>query len=420
MSEKTTKAEVIPFSVDSKSAWHSVLKYLAQKEDTPVDIACGSCLVSSERMYYPVERLTINYEAQWNATSIFMRYWTETRTWLAQEVHYFDRWGREHNKPGFDYYDSKKGKWKTGTFNPIESRVRGYSGSASARPWDPREVTVQKAEDVPCEEETGRRNSSGTVKDSILNVLSERYPFFEKLYGSYNNGERNAYSDEAVRGTAVGKVVLADGEKKKELVAKAGNVAQEKCIQQIPGQKYANFSMGFKHEIDSAVWYYPAYKVVYKYQDKQYECLVSGCVVGCVYETAAPADDFLNTISQQSETRKKELNQSKKKATKQILIAGVVVELIAILGIFYNLVKITAGEGGKVGVIVWLVIAVSAIVFSRIMFAKRRRIKSDILNVDNEKETTVQNRQDRKMKIFDIMADDNLTDIEKEKKCKEV
>ncbi|MCM1529900.1 MAG: hypothetical protein NC093_07905 [Alistipes sp.] len=320
ITENTIK-EVIPFDVDSTVAWNSLLKHLAQKEDTPVNIASESRYISSEKIYYPVERLTVNYEAKWNAVSIFMRYWTETETYFVQEVHYFDRWGREHTQPGFDYFDTESGKWRTGTFHPIKSRVKGYSGSVTSRPWDPREVTVEKSREIPYEQETGRKNSSGTVKSNMINALSERYPFFNVLYGTYSNGERSVYSDEAVEGTVVDEMIFADGEKNKELILKAKNVAQETCIKQIPGQKYANFSMDFVHNIDREIWYYPAYKIVYTYQDKQYECLVSGACCDCVYETTYPTDDFMNTIFQDSEKEKDELKQKKKKVTKELLIS---------------------------------------------------------------------------------------------------
>ena len=101
---------------------------------------------------------------------------TETETYLKPEIHYFDRWGTGHKHPGFDYLDPKTHKWRSGTFNPITSRVKGYSGSVGTKPWTPTEVTVEATRENSYEEETGRENSSGTVNDSILDVLAERYP----------------------------------------------------------------------------------------------------------------------------------------------------------------------------------------------------------------------------------------------------
>lgn len=418
MAERMIKKEVIPFSVDGKAAWRSVLRHLAQKEDTPMDIACESRLVSSKRIFYPVERLTVNYEAHWKAVSIFIEEQTETYT--VQEVHYFDRWGREHNSPGFDYYED--GKWHNGSFHPIHSRTKGYSGSRDARPWDPREVTVEK--ERKWEEEIGRKNSSGTEKHSVLNVLDQRYPFFSTLYGSYTGGERIAFSDEAVQGAVVEEVILANDEKKKQLIAKVAGNAQEICIKKIPGQKYANFHMDFANDTDGEVWYYPAYKIVYMYQGKQYECLVSGCTVDRVYETTHPTDSVYDDLVNQTEKRASELVEQRKNATKTIAISiavGLFVELIAALMVLHSLVSLFVnGISGFLGFVFWGAVAVGMGYFVYKKYMERKNIVSEHENIHKEKENTIQNRQDRKRKILDIMTDDNLSDDEKKRRCKEI
>ena len=415
--------EIIPCSIDSKVAWNSVLKYMIQKEDTPVDIACESRFISYEMIYYPIERVKINYKAQWQAESIFIRRWTETETYLKPEIHYFDRWGTEHKHPGFDYLDPKTHKWRSGTFNPITSRVKGYSGSVGTKPWTPTEVTVEATRENSYEEETGRENSSGTVNDSILDVLAERYPFFNILYGNYNSKERLPYSDEALKKAIVDGIVLINNQKKNELVKKAENIAQKQCEGRIPGQKYRNFYMDFTYDISSEIWYYPAYKIVYMYQNRQYECLVSGCTVDCVYETAHPIDSTSSNLLSPANLRSSELIEKRKKVTKTIAISiliGSVVEFISILMVLSKLISLFIGQGGFLGLFLWLAIMAGTGYFVYQKFLERKTIVSKNENIHAEKDNMIRNRQDRKKKIFDIITDDRLNNDEKREKCKTI
>lgn len=416
MDEHMIKKEVIPFSIDSRAAWHSVLKYFIQKEDTPVDIACGSRFISCEMMYYPVERGKINYEAQWQAESIFIKQWTEMETCLKKEVHYFDRFGTEHEHPGFDYLDPKTHKWRSGTFNPITSRARGYSGSTGTRPWQPLEVTVEETREVLREKETGRENSSGTVKDSEIEVFAERYPFFKILYGNYKNGkERVPYSDEELKTATVDGVVLINGSQQMELINKAKDKAEKQCIGRIPGQKYRNFQMEFIiHDMSSEIWYYPAYKIVYMYQNETYECLVSGCTAEAVYETVHPTDNNYSNILSQVDIRSSELINQRKKSTKTIAIALIVEVISVLLAPLYFLL----GTEGFLQFIFWFAVMIGNGYFIYKEFLKRKKFVSEKENVHKEKDNLAQNRRERKKKIFDIMTDDSLNDDEKRERCR--
>ena len=134
MDFENCEAFVVPFGLNEKSAWKQVLCYLSKDKTTPVDVACHSRVVSIDRQYYPVERLEVNYIAKWSAISVAVKRWTEQETHYEQQVHYFDRFGEEHGEPGFDYFDAKDGRWKRGSVHFVQSKIRGYSGDASAKP----------------------------------------------------------------------------------------------------------------------------------------------------------------------------------------------------------------------------------------------------------------------------------------------
>lgn len=425
MNKKECSISLIPFDVDSVTAWHSLLKYLTMQNDTPTDIACESRLISSEKIYYPVERLTVNYKSQWEAVSIFKEYWTERETWLEQEIHYFDRFGMEHTKPGFDYFDRETGRWKSGTFNPIKSKIKGYSGSVDARPWNPKEVTVQKSRDVPYEREINRQNTSGNADGSLLKILTDQYPFFRSLYANYNGGERILYSNEAIEGIEVQEAVLLDESGVNQVISKAKSKAKSKCINQIPGQEYTNFQMTFAHVIDREFWYFPAYKIIYVYKNEKFECLVSGCTVDSVYETIHPTDSDLENILQKKNKMKTQLGEKKKKINTDLFMSIV----ISLLVVFVGSPMLMSIVNSVVNNLFLIMVVNTAIVVGIIYFAYKKirakcselkAVKLEISDVDKMHDDAIQNRQKKKNRIFEIMTDENLTDNEKKEKCESV
>lgn len=238
-------AFVVPFSLDETSVWKQALRYLSEDDETPVEAVCHSRVVSIDKEYYPVRRLEINYTAKWSAVSIFIEYWTEQETHYEQRIHYFDRFGEEHERSGFDYFDAKAGRWKSGALHPIKSRRKGYSGDAGTRPWTPREVTVPVTENIPCQRETGRKRTSGEVSETHLCQYAQGYPFESALASMFGSSDfltfdfnseltedqKIPYSEEVLQNVKVIKqpCLLEESDLASEL-SKAKSEAKKKCV----------------------------------------------------------------------------------------------------------------------------------------------------------------------------------------------
>lgn len=422
MDLKNCEAYVIPFSVQENSAWKSVIQYLSKRETTPVEAICNSRIVSVDKEYYPVEHLELTYEAKWNAISVFKEYWTEEETHYEQQVHYFDRLGKEHERPGFDYFDVKSGKWKNGAYNPITSTLKGYSGNANARPWKPVEVTVAVTEKIPYERETGRKRNSGNVTGKHIYQHTKGYTFFYDLFSDSGKIEKVPYAAEYIKSEKVMTQPEPFGESDYNSVYSAAKSnARDQCIKKIPGQAYADFHMNIECDDVIQVWYYPVYHIIYEFNKQEYECLASGCQEGSVYGKTAPEDGSIESAKQEYEKQNSELKARKKKCWLKfakiwlgMFVFGVfsmsLIPLVAVIGSAGNII------GSILNMALWGVV----IYLCWTNYKDIKNIKKEIKENEEAKNNIIPIRQKKKQAIMDVVINDNLNDIEKAEKCKEI
>lgn len=419
MDFKNCEAFVIPFRVKEASAWKNVIQYLSKKETTPVEAICNSHVVSVDKEYYPIGRLEIVYTAKWNAISVFKEYWTEQETHYEKEIHYFDRWGNEHKQSGFDYYDSKSGKWKSGSWHPFKSNIKGYSGDASTRPWEPMEVTVTVTEDIPCERETGRKKNAGSINGNYIYQHSEGFPFFHSLFSDVKADMKIPYSEEAIQDGKKMEQVHPFSESDYNFVfSKAKSEAQDRCIKQIPGQAYANFRMEFDSNEVRQMWYYPVYHIIYEFQEQKYECFVSGCQEGYAYGKQEPEDASIENIKQEYDNKCSALNDKKKKYWYKFV--WIFLGKMLVGGLLSIIMSIIGGTGSVIDKSSVLAIWCVAIYLYWKNYRDIKNTKKEIEKVVEANNNIVPLRQKKKNALLDVVLNDNLTDGEKAKKFEEI
>lgn len=407
MNFENIEAFVIPFSITEKTAWKEVSRYISEQETTPVEAVYKSKLVSITKEYYPVERLELDYTADWEATSIFMRYWTEQETHYEQRVHYFDRWGDEHENSGFDYYDTSSHKWKRGSFHFIKSNIKGLTGDPHTRPWDPREVTVAVTEEISCEEETGRKKNSGTLESNHVYHHDRDYPLSAFLT-KYDPEKKIPYSKESVKdgGIIEQSKPFAESDYNSAL-SNAKSLAKKDCIGLIPGQKYAGFQMEF-NLTDSVcqILHYPVYHVRYEFMGQPYECFVSGYCENAVSGTPFPEDEPIENVRRRYREREYDLDSQKGKLRLKYLwiylgvCAGLLVTgLLSFVSIIEAIISLlTLGAG---------------VYLTRKNINDIKNIKTEIKKTKEISENYVSIRQAKKKELLDILLNDNLSDSEK-------
>ena len=413
MSLENFKAFVIPFSIKEDSARKKLLHFLSIDEQTPVKSVCNSRIVSVKKEYYPVERLEIKWNAKWTATSIFMEYWTEQETHYEQQVHYFDRWGREHNSPGFDYFNPNTGKWEMGGLHPINSRIKGYSGDRSSRPWVPREVTVPVTENIPYERETGRRQSTGNVSENGNREHNAQYPLPITDWGE---AEIIPYSQEAIKdATVIGNAEPFSESEYNSFLADLKEEAKKKCIQQIPGQKYSNFRMDFNPgEIPKTnTWYFPVYHIIYIFDEIEYEYFVSGyCEISACGKNQKPEDKAIQNAKQQYNAKCSELKDKKKKLWLNIFKVAIGCPVILF---FLLIIPLMLQLPFLVFPFLLLPLISAYLIWKN--YKEIKIIKGEITKAEEAKNNIVPMLQSKKKAILDIVVDDNLSESEKEVKC---
>ncbi len=421
MDVENNSAFVIPFIISKESAWKCVLKYLCEEETTPLESVCNSHIVSIDKEYYPIELLEVNWRAKWNAVSIFIERWTEPETHYERQVHYFDRLGMEHEYSGFDYFDTKSGKWKNGTFNPIASRVKGYSGDAGTKPWEPREVTVTVTEEIQYEKETGRKRTSGeTSGRKIYSHLAE-YPLPFSYSAEFSKLKKISYSDKAVHdGEVIGQAEPFSESEYKQHLSELQKDAQKACLRQIPGQDYADFNMNFNPvgAFQPQTWYCPVYHVVYTFKEQQYECFVSGYDESSVAGKTAPKDESLENAKQQYDEQLSQLKDEKKKYRLKFIwiLLGVCAANIIVSSLLIDL--------GSESIFLQMIVAIGALVaavyFCRENYKGIKVINKKIADTNEEKNNFVPTRQTKKKAILDIALNEDLNDSEKATKYAEI
>ena len=460
MNFENREAFVIPFSVQKSSVWKEVIRYLSEKETTPVEAICHSRVVSIDKEYYPVERLEISYTAKWNAVSIFKECWTEQETHYEQQIHYFDRFGKEHEKSGFDYYDTKAKRWKSGALHPFASTARGYSGDALTKPWEPREVTVPVTENVSYEKETGRKRNSGEIKGNHTYYHDKEYPFpmhlenhaDDDLFSSiifHSDSVENQkipYSQEAVKDGMVIRQSkpLNENDVDTEL-SRAKSMAKKECIWKIPGQAYADLHMEFDSDEICQIWYCPVYHVIYEFSGQKYECFVSGNFRGSVgmqmksgnrlvsdeREDSVkgkidPEDVSIENIKQQYDNEYSALKNRKKKCWLKFIWIwlGVCGIPIPIALLFMPLATIQNGIGIIIISIVTSILPVvfvgTAIYLCWKNYKEIKNIKRELTQNNEAKKNIVPFRQAKKKTIMEIILNDNLSDSEKAMRCEAI
>lgn len=456
MNFENCEAFVIPFSIPETSVWKKVIQYLCEKETTPVDAICNSHVVSIVKEYYPVQRLEINYTAKWNAISIFKKFWTEQETHYEQQVHFFDRWGKEHEKPGFDYFDPKTQRW---SYNPIKSNIKGTLGDAHSRPWTPREVTVAVTEDIPYERETGRKETSGEIKGNHLYYHDKEYPFymilenqfqadvFSTIFSDSNSSsaenEKISYSKEAVKD---GMVIeqsspLNESDFDSELT-QAKSLARTQCTGEIPGQAYADFRMEFDSYEVCQMWYYPVYHVIYEFKGQKYECFVSGYWKGSSFDVRTeyngqlisshqvgpvkgkrdPEDTSIESIKQQYDIQCSNLKDRKKKCWLKFvwiwlgMWAGFTILSLLLIPLAIAISNATYAIASVLRIVVIGVV----IYLCWKNYNEIKNIKKEITKNEEAKKNIVPIRQAKKVAIREVILNDNLSDSEKSMKCEAI
>lgn len=416
MDFENREAFVVPFKIQESFVWKSVAEYLSQKETTPVESICNSHIVSIEKEYYPIERLEISYTTQWDAISIFKEYWTETETHYENQIHYFDRLGKEHEKPGFDRFNPKTGNWSHGAFRLDNYRFKGYSGDRYTRPWEAREVTVAVTEEIPYSKEIGRKKTNGKGSGKHIGIHNAQYPFSNE---NFPEPERIPYSKEIVRDTVIMEKAKPFSEKdyNSELSA-ARAKANKECKKQIPGHEYVDFSMEFKSDDVFQTWYYPVYHVTYTFQEQKYECFVSGYYEKTVNGKHNPEDKSIETIKQQYDDEYTKLKEIKKKFWLRFvwIYFGIVVAGTAISS-FLSFFHVS----GFIESILELVLFLSITIY---LFKKNykeiKNIKEKITQNRTKKDNIIPIRQEKKKSILEIVLDDSLSDNEKIMRCEKI
>ena len=437
MDFKNCEAFVIPFSVPEASVWKKVIEYLCEKETTPIESICNSHVVSIDKEYYPVQRLEINYTAKWNAISIFKEYWTEQETHYEQQIRFFDRLGIEHKHSGFDYFDPKSGKWKSGAFNPIGSRIKGYSGNANTRQWMPKEVTVPVTENVSYERETGRKRNFGEIKGNQIYFHDKEYPFrmdlktlFPNLFsGIFSDSDLTAngkisYSKEAVKdGKVIEQLKPINERDYDSALSVAKSNAKNQCIGQIPGQEYADFHMEFDSNDVCQMWYYPVYHVNYEFRGQKYECFVSGYGDASVKGKNDPEDASIESIKQQYDTQCSNLKDRKKKCLLEFvgLCLGICAASILLIPLIGLDMLISTGITGAIIFLVLSIPLVGVVVYlCKKKYEELNDLKEEITKIEEAKKNIVPIRQAKKRAIMDVILNDNLSDSEKAMKCEAI
>ncbi len=408
------EAFVIPFSFDKASAWKQVLCYLSEDKTTPVEVVYHSHAISIDREYYPVEYLEINYTAKWNAISIFIERWTEKETHYEPQIHYFDRWGMEHERPGFDYWDTKDRKWKSGAFHPLKSKMMGYSGEAGTRPWQPQEVSVAVTENIPYERETGRERKFGEIKNQHVYYHGKEYPF--SVLRTDKN-EKVPYSDEAING---GKVINQVDPINKSIfdseLSKARANAKKLCIEKIPGQEYTDFSMDFDFEANYQILYYPVYHIVYEFLGQNYECFVSGYRKNEIKVEFLPEDPSIKSEMQPYDNQLSNLESQKKDWKSNYFGIRLGIVGVCFLGFFLFI-------GLLQFLLAFLLLVGSIALFiylSRIKNEKIKELDQKIAKCNEAKNNIIPARQAKKETLLNVLLDDSLSESEKSAKCEKI
>lgn len=392
------KNKIIPFDVSNEDVKNGFLEFLVEGDNTPIDVACEFSNMKVQKVLYPIRCFKINYTADWSATSIYEH--KESYTEYETKTVYYDRYGKEHDKPGFDYTD-RSGKWSKSAMD----------SESVKRPWQPQQkmvpVTKHKMVIDGTEQTYGNIGDNYTFQPTFTYDESTSEKFVEwvlkfPMENLYIDCKEADVKDCEVE-DLVNDDLFAWQIAEKQMKRLAGKIASA----EVPGDRYEGLTVGnyeTEHEVDVVL--IPVFHITYDYKGQAFECWMCGFNDSNVHYENKPKD---NSIKNEIERLEKEI----KDGWKNIFLWGA----ISFLAIPFGFLIVFAMFIMNFFNIIW---------FFVLGYVEVKCIKKfkEYLNgrkeLQNTKDNYINNVKEKRKSIANIVKREDISEEEKRKEIDKV
>lgn len=356
-------------------------------------IAYGSKIIELKKIYYPVRCFDIVFAANWSATSIWEH--KEEYTEYESKTVYFDKDGKEHDKPGADYID-KSGRYTRPSI----------ASDAIKRPWTPQQkmipITKYKTVTDNVEQTYGYIDNRQTFQPVITYADSSESDFAKWLMSIPMNG--NIKSMKALLEDCVIMPLIETDEYAKNIAtSNAMDVAASQCRQEVPGNRCRDLCLSnFRANYSMQIIMLPFFSLTYEYRGQKYECWFSGVSKENTFYRNKPQDD---NISQEHERLGFEIKQRQKDWMKSVLISFIAMPIAIFIALVLAMVNTTG-----------TILTVAGIITEVIFIRKFLAVHNDIKNKKQVQKDYKLNLFNKRKAVADIMKNESIPEEEKQQR----
>lgn len=398
-----SKTKMIPFKVAENKISDLFLDWIILGDNTPLDVAYKAKINGSKKVYYPIRRFTIKYDAEWSATSIWEH--KEEYTEYQSKTVYIDYYGKEHDKAGFD--DFYKG-----------SRIGTSSyGGKNKRPWTPQQkmVPIKKHKTVidKIEQTYGQIENQQSSHSIITYGNMEESKLSEWIVGMGINN----YIDsdmKLIENCEVKSLVESDDSALSRAISRVRSEASTRCKHQIPGNRYENFGIdNLYYDYAMKIILLPVYEVSYECYGQDFKCWISGVSEKDIFYSSKPIDE---NIAKEYKRLDEKIKKSKKNDFLNGILSLGIIPVFLVFGFLTLFATFLVGSG----FIRTLIVVGIAIKFGIEFFKRFKNSRQETKELTGLKTNYKSELEETRKQILDIVRNNTIDEKEKEKQIKEI
>ena len=384
-------SKTVPFSVTENQLREGFLDWIIQGNDTPLDVAYGAAIMRITKHFYPIRCFDITYSVDWTATSFWEH--EEEYTEYESKTVYFDREGKEHKEPGFDYTDAQG--------RPTVS----IDSKGTRHPYrvQPKMVPVTKTRTIVDNvEQTQGGLDSETSFQRIITYDDATGEDFAQWIVDFSLESQTKSTDDLFADSVVMPLVQTEAFAWNEAKSKVADIARGQCENQIPGNRYEDFQLfNFATRYDMQIVLMPFYEISYRYQNQDYVCWLSGIAEDDFVYCDKPEDD---KIKQENHRAQDEIAQHKKERLKFGLIAFLAIPAVFI---FFGLTFLIVNW--IVGLLILLASGALEVLYYRKFSTHHQQVKE----LEQKHGSVLAQLAERRRAVAAIVRNTRLSDDEK-------